>query len=139
MQRLSQVISTGSFASFCVFFLVIAAGGCLPSEQIRSERSDSASVLERIEPTVSLEEQVARIAGVYLNEYRQLRIRRSVGPPLIVVDGARMGKRGNLSFINPYDIDQIEVIKGPQTAYYGMGGRDGVILVTTKHGRKVED
>lgn len=118
----------------CILVLTLTAAGCTSTNRARSGGSGSASTLEDIEPTVPLVDQVARVAGVYLNENRQLRIRGSVGPPLVIVDGSRMGVRGDLSFLNPYDIDRIEVVKGPQTAYYGMGGRDGVILVSTKRG-----
>ena len=66
--------------------------------------------------------------------------------PLYVLDGipvaplsdaAGMGGSGStqssLSFINPNDIDKIEVLKdAASTAIYGARGANGVILITTK-------
>lgn len=126
----SSLVSSANF--ILLLCLIAVSAGCASSGEARSSRS--ASVLEEIEPTVPLVQQVSRIAGVYLNEYGELRIRGSVGPPLVIVDGARIGTRGDLSFVSPYDVERIEVVKGPETAYYGMGARDGVILITTKRG-----
>ena len=53
--------------------------------------------------------------------------------PLIVVDGIPYG--GNLTDINPYDVESIEVLKDASAAaIYGSRGANGVILVTTKQG-----
>ncbi len=53
--------------------------------------------------------------------------------PLVVVDGF-IG--GDLSTINPNDIDGIEILKdASSTAIYGSRGANGVILVTTKKGK----
>ena len=52
--------------------------------------------------------------------------------PLFVVDGVQMD---NIQFINPNDIERIEVLKdASSTAVYGARGDNGVILVTTKRG-----
>ena len=67
--------------------------------------------------------------------------------PLVVVDGQPIftgqlsgvdanGSNG-LADINPNDIESYEVLKdGSATAIYGSRGANGVILITTKHGRK---
>jgi len=53
---------------------------------------------------------------------------------LIVIDGFQ---GGDLSSINPNEIASIEVLKDASaTAIYGSRGANGVILVTTKSGRK---
>lgn len=54
--------------------------------------------------------------------------------PLYVVDGVPVGDNAN--FLNPSDIDRIEVLKDASaTAIYGSAGANGVIMVTTKKGR----
>ncbi len=54
--------------------------------------------------------------------------------PLIVIDGI-IG--GDLNLINPNDIDNISVLKDAgAAAIYGSRAANGVILVTTKKGRK---
>lgn len=69
--------------------------------------------------------------------------------PLYVIDGVPIGNTnvtpsgaGNatnsanpLSFINPNDIESIQVLKGPAaTAMYGSQGSNGVIVIETKSG-----
>ena len=74
------------------------------------------------------------------------------GTPLVFVDGARIESGeieptdvggqafSTLSNINPQDIANIEVLKGPAgAALYGTAGSNGVILITTKRGSKVHD
>jgi iron complex outermembrane receptor protein len=62
--------------------------------------------------------------------------------PLIVIDGvpvdndATSGSRGNLSMINPDDIETYTVLKDASaTAIYGSRASNGVILITTKKGK----
>ena len=55
--------------------------------------------------------------------------------PLIVVDG--MIYNGDLSDINPNDIDKVDVMKDASSAaVYGARGSNGVILITTKRGQQ---
>ncbi len=56
--------------------------------------------------------------------------------PLIVVDGVPQ-TQADLNSINPGDIESINVLKDAATAaIYGVSGGNGVIIVTTKAGRK---
>lgn len=56
--------------------------------------------------------------------------------PIIVVDGSPQ-KQDDLNSINPADIESITVLKdAASAAIYGVAGGNGVILVTTKSGRK---
>jgi TonB-linked SusC/RagA family outer membrane protein len=52
--------------------------------------------------------------------------------PLYIVDGMRTG---NIDYLNPNDIESIEVLKdAASAAIYGAEGANGVILVSTKSG-----
>src|SRR5574344_1137054 len=54
--------------------------------------------------------------------------------PLYVVDGVQVGT--NVNFLNPPDIESIEVLKDASaTAIYGARGANGVVMITTKHGK----
>ena len=54
--------------------------------------------------------------------------------PLYVIDG--FAGAGNLSSLNPNDIESIEVLKDASaTAIYGARGANGVVIVTTKRGK----
>ena len=52
--------------------------------------------------------------------------------PLVIIDGYQ----GDLSTVNPSDIETITVLKDAQAAVYGTIGANGVILITTKTGDK---
>lgn len=54
--------------------------------------------------------------------------------PLIIMDGIPMGT--DLSIIDPNNIESIDVIKDAATAIYGVRGANGVLLITTKSGKK---
>lgn len=54
---------------------------------------------------------------------------------LVVVDGVP-GQVGGLSRLSPEDIESISVLKDASAAIYGSRAANGVILVTTKRGRK---
>lgn len=57
----------------------------------------------------------------------------SNGSPLVLIDGVE----GDLSMINPQDIDNISVLKdAASSSIYGSRAPFGVILVTTKKGEK---
>ncbi|MDR1918269.1 MAG: TonB-dependent receptor plug domain-containing protein, partial [Tannerellaceae bacterium] len=66
--------------------------------------------------------------------------------PLIVVDGipvtndnatgATINLGSGLNDINPNDIESVSVLKGGSAALYGMRAGNGVILITTKSGKK---
>lgn len=54
--------------------------------------------------------------------------------PLYVIDGVQVGDNAN--FLNPRDIESIEILKDASaTAIYGAAGANGVIMITTKHGK----
>ena len=63
--------------------------------------------------------------------------------PLVVIDGVPMDNNGvkglanPLSMVNPQDIESFNVLKDASaTAIYGSRGSNGVIIITTKKGRK---
>ena len=78
----------------------------------------------------------------------QIRIRggsslNASNDPLIVIDGLAMDNDGvkglsnPLAMINPQDIESFNVLKDASaTAIYGSRGSNGVIIITTKKGRK---
>jgi len=56
--------------------------------------------------------------------------------PLYVIDGLPINAEpgGALKWLPPQDVHRIEVLKDPgSTAFYGVRGANGVILITTKH------
>lgn len=55
--------------------------------------------------------------------------------PLYVIDGAVIDN-GGLDNINPADIESIDVLKDASAAIYGSRASAGVVIVTTKKGKK---
>lgn len=97
------------------------------------------------QPTVPLEQLLAgRIAGVRVTQAAGGGISVQIrGPaslllstaPLYVVDGVSItpGPNGTLSWLNPHDIESIELLKdAASTAIYGVRGANGVIVIKTK-------
>jgi TonB-dependent starch-binding outer membrane protein SusC len=58
--------------------------------------------------------------------------------PLFLVDGLPMTKEG-LNYLSPADIESLEVLKdAASAAIYGTRGANGVVIITTKKGKKNE-
>jgi TonB-linked SusC/RagA family outer membrane protein len=55
--------------------------------------------------------------------------------PLILVDGVVYDSEG-LNALNPSDIESVQVLKDASAGIYGVRAANGVILVTTKQGKK---
>ena len=58
---------------------------------------------------------------------------RGLGSPLVVIDGI---VRNNFSRLNPEDVESITVLKDASAAIYGVRSANGVVLITTKKGKK---
>lgn len=97
-----------------------------------------------------------KVAGLQINTAggapgtgSQIRIRggsslKASSDPLFVVDGVPMdngatiaGSSNPLNYINPNDIESVSVLKDASaTAIYGARASNGVIIITTKRGKK---
>jgi TonB-linked SusC/RagA family outer membrane protein len=91
-------------------------------------------------PVASLQ---SKVAGLYIvnngtpGQEPDIRIRGTVSigqvHPLYVVDGIF---QDNINYINPNDIESIEVLKDPSSlAIFGVRGATGVIAITTKRAK----
>ena len=130
--------------------VVVGYGTQKKSDVTGSLTSVSSEALREV-PVANIQNALqGRAAGVEVQKTgstpgssTQIRIRgeRSVSgsnDPLVVLDG--IPYQGALNDINPDDIASIEVLKDASaTAIYGSRGANGVILVTTKRGKKGEN
>ncbi|MEM9984623.1 MAG: TonB-dependent receptor [Bacteroidota bacterium] len=120
------------------------------SAQKRSKITGSVSTINADEisetPVLRVEQALqGRAAGIQVTQNSgqpgaPLTVRiRGVGTtgnsdPLYVVDGVIVG---GLDFLNPADIESISVLKdAASTAIYGTQGANGVVLITTKTGKR---
>ena len=56
--------------------------------------------------------------------------------PLYVIDGVPVQNESNLNFLNPNDVESIQVLKDAASAsIYGSRAANGVIVITTKKGK----
>jgi TonB-dependent starch-binding outer membrane protein SusC len=140
--------------------VVIGYGAVKKSDLTGSVASLNMEKLNEI-PTNSFDQKMqGRIAGVQVTSLSgqpggatSIRIRggnsiMAGNEPLYVVDGVIMEGQQNfswigspaengLSSINPNDIESIEILKDASaTAIYGARGANGVVIVTTKKGKK---
>jgi TonB-linked SusC/RagA family outer membrane protein len=143
--------------------VVIGYGEVKKSDLTGSVSSIKAEELRAV-PTTSFDQALqGRAAGVQVSQTSgqpgaeaSIRIRgvssiSAANEPLYVIDGmlvnsstadvtagGGLGSRiGPLSAINPNDIESIEILKDASaTAIYGSRGTNGVILITTKRGKK---
>ncbi len=143
-QELGEVVVTGY-------------GGTVNRREFTGASSKVAGDLIKNQPVGSFDKALAgRAAGVQVTSANgtpggaiQIRI-RGVGSisagsdPLYVVDGVQLNSTNNssftsnnpLAFLNPNDIENIEILKDAAAAsIYGSQAANGVVLVTTKRGK----
>ncbi len=107
--------------------------------------SVSAEDLENTTPSRIEDVLKGRVSGVQITQSSgqpgsdsKVRI-RGIGTinnsdPLYIVDGMAVG--GGISYLNPSDIESVEVLKdAASAAVYGARAANGVILVSTKKGK----
>ena len=108
----------------------------LPAEQLNT--GPQASVDQAIQgrlPGVQVTQTSAEPGGGYSIRIRGTNSITAGNEPLYVVDG--LPGIDPLNSLNPSDIESIEVLKdASSTAIYGARGSNGVILITTKQGRR---
>lgn len=110
------------------------------SSDSRVSRDQDTQRFARIEELIE-----GRAPGVHVIRHQdgtfRLQIRGVSSPagrndPLIVVDGTparELHAGAALASLNPSDVERIEVLKdAASTAFYGMRGANGVIVITTR-------
>ncbi|MUP36682.1 SusC/RagA family TonB-linked outer membrane protein [Labilibaculum euxinus] len=128
--------------------VVVVGYGTQRKEAVTGSVANIKGEVMREVPSANISQALqGRIAGVNMQQtsskpgaLMQIRIRgsRSLSAnndPLVVLDG--MPFSGSISDINPTDIKTIDILKDASaTAIYGSRGANGVIMVTTKTGKK---
>lgn len=123
--------------------IVIGYGSQKKKELTGSVGVVSSKTIEKLKPIKVDQALQGTVAGVMVtgatgapNSSFDIKIRgvasNLVNRPTAIIDGYI----GNLSDLNPSDIETLTVLKDAQAAIYGVIGANGIILVTTKTGRK---
>lgn len=103
----------------------------------------SAKTIEELKPFKVEQALQGTVSGVNITQQSgapgaglDIRIRgistNGNNAPLAIIDGYQ----GDLSLLNPDDVESITVLKDAQAAIYGTIGANGVLLITTKSGKK---
>ena len=83
------------------------------------------------------------IAGVYVGSNGAISIRGSMGPPIVLIDGIPIEwppgglhsiYESPLEMVSVFDVESIDIFKGPSAAIFGMRGANGAISITTRRG-----
>ena len=90
---------------------------------MRTGRTNILDALQGLVPGLTVSNGRAVIRGIGTIN--------SSSDPLFILDGVEVP---SLSFVNLNDVERVEVQK--DGSIYGVKGANGVILVTSKHGRK---
>ncbi|MBQ3635086.1 MAG: TonB-dependent receptor [Bacteroidales bacterium] len=129
--------------------VVVGYGVQKKSDLTGSIASIKADDIQKVAAPNAMQAMQARIPGLDVQQSSgesggslsiNLRGARSINAsngPLILVDGVEYGSTLD---INPQDIASMEVLKdASSTAIYGTRGANGVIIITTKRGKKTAD
>ncbi len=130
--------------------IVVAYGTAKRSAFTGSAATMKAEEISKRQVSSALNALTGAVSGVQVTSYNgqpgsdpKIRI-RGVGSmaanskPLYVVDGVPYD--GNITNINPADIETMNVLKDASaSAIYGSRGANGVVIITTKQGRKGQD
>lgn len=99
---------------------------------VRSPTNDPIQAIEGMVPGADITTTSGKEDAADSIHIRGTRSVSSSSLPLYIIDGIQ---GGNISQLNPNDIESIEVLKdASSTAIYGSQGANGVVIVTTKHG-----
>ncbi len=102
-----------------------------------------SKTITRLNPTKVEQALQGTVSGVNVTEQSgspgaglNIRIRgistNGDAAPVVIIDGYQ----GDLNTLSPNDIESITVLKDAQAAIYGTVGANGIILVTTKSGKR---
>ncbi len=142
--------------------VVVGYGEMKRTDLLGSQSSIGAKDMDRTVNTTIEQAIQGRAAGVYVTQNSGqpgggisiviggISSLNGTTEPLYVIDGIQIpgqsvsfgaqSSSNPLSGINPSDIDDIQILKGPSaTAMYGSRGTNGVVLITTKRGKAGEN
>ncbi len=81
-------------------------------------------------PGVRVEMTGSNSAKIYIRGINSV---NSPTDPMFIVDGVVMS---DISVINPYDVESVDVLKDSAAAIYGVRGANGVIIINLKKSSK---
>lgn len=106
------------------------------SVQVFDEKTIARAGITRPEDFIGMTPNVAfqksnHAGEFFVNIRGQTSVRQSEGAVAVVIDGVQLATQNEFNG-ELFDIQQIEVLKGPQGALYGRNAAAGAIIITTK-------
>lgn len=77
-------------------------------------------------PGVRIEREGSNTEKVYVRGVNSI---NAPSDPLFIVDGVEVD---DISSVNPYDVESVDVLKDSAASIYGVRGTNGVIIITLK-------
>jgi iron complex outermembrane receptor protein len=105
----------------------------LREEQINSAFSANIEGLQALVPSVSFRKgNTTRNSAITIRGVGTISFSVAAEPSVsTVVDGVVLGRSGQ-AFVDLYDLERIEVLRGPQGTLFGKNASAGVVNITTK-------
>lgn len=112
---------------------VPVAVSVLREDQINSAFSANIEGLQALVPSVSFRKgNTTRNSAITVRGIGTISFSVAAEPSVsTVVDGVVLGRSGQ-AFVDLYDLDRIEVLRGPQGTLFGKNASAGVVNITTK-------
>ena len=112
---------------------VPVAVSVLRENQINSAFSANIEGLQALVPSVSFRKgNTTRNSAITIRGVGTISFSIAAEPSVsTVVDGVVLGRSGQ-AFVDLYDLDRIEVLRGPQGTLFGKNASAGVVNITTK-------
>ena len=112
---------------------VPVAVSVLREDQINSAFANNIESLQALVPSVSFRKgNTTRNSAITIRGIGTISFSVAAEPSVsTVVDGVVMGRSGQ-AFVDLYDLERIEVLRGPQGTLFGKNASAGVINITTK-------
>ncbi|MFQ3190773.1 MAG: iron complex outermembrane receptor protein, partial [Paraglaciecola sp.] len=105
----------------------------LREDQINSAFSANIEGLQALVPSVSFRKgNTTRNSAITIRGVGTISFSVAAEPSVsTVVDGVVLGRSGQ-AFVDLYDLERIEVLRGPQGTLFGKNASAGVVNITTK-------
>ncbi len=105
----------------------------LSSEQIEASFSNNFEDLQNLVPSVSFKKgTTSRNSAITIRGIGTISFSIAAEPSVsTVIDGVVLSRSGQ-TFAEMYDVERIEVLKGPQGTLFGKNASAGVVNITTK-------
>jgi iron complex outermembrane receptor protein len=128
-QQIEEIVVTGTKRDEKLLDAPIAV-------QVFTEQAIQRAGIERPQDFLNLTSNITFIqtnhAGeAFVNVRGQTSVRQSESAVAVVIDGVQLATQNEFNG-ELFDVQQIEVLKGPQSALYGRNATAGAIIITTK-------